>query len=114
MQSARNGRNRAAPGCSWQLYIDHGPYYYPPRHHVLKNLADGRIKISSFARCNDPFELAGFNMQRGARYWYRATKLTLSRIFFPTSSSRSQYQLPKKSPLVSVPSALTMTQSWKK
>ena len=47
-------------------------YYYPPPHHVLKNLADGRIKISSFARCNDPFELAGFNMQRGARYWYRA------------------------------------------
>ena len=25
VQSARNGRNRAAPGCSWQLYIDHCP-----------------------------------------------------------------------------------------
>lgn len=43
-------------------------YYYTPPHHVLKNLADGRIKISSFAGCNDPFELAGFNMQTGARY----------------------------------------------
>ena len=43
-------------------------YYYTPPHHVLKNLAEGRIKISSFSRCNDPFELAAFNMQRGARY----------------------------------------------
>ena len=43
-------------------------YYYTPPHHVLKNLTASHIKISNFSRCNDPFELAAFNMQRGARY----------------------------------------------
>ena len=43
-------------------------YYYTPPDHALANLRDGHVKVSSFAGCNDPFELAAFNMRKGARY----------------------------------------------
>ena len=46
-------------------------YYYTPPDYVLKNLRAGHIKISSFSRCNDSFELAAFNMKRGVRYQER-------------------------------------------
>ena len=43
-------------------------YYYTSPGHVLNNLRAGHIRISSFARCNDPFELAAFNMRKGVHY----------------------------------------------
>ena len=43
-------------------------YYYTPPDHALITLRDGHVKVSSFAGCNDPFELASFNMRKGARY----------------------------------------------
>ena len=43
-------------------------YYYTPPCHVLDNLRKRRIKISRFSRCNDLFELAAFNLDKGQSY----------------------------------------------
>ena len=46
-------------------------YYYTSPRHVLTNLRAGYVKISSFSRCNDPFELAAFNMKKGVHFGER-------------------------------------------
>lgn len=43
-------------------------YYYTSPRHVLTNLRAALLKISSFSGCNDPFELATFNMNKGVSY----------------------------------------------
>lgn len=43
-------------------------YYYASPRHILTNLRAGLLKISSFSGCNDPFELASFNMNKGVSY----------------------------------------------
>lgn len=43
-------------------------YYYTPPDYALANLRAGHIKVASFSSCNDPFELAAFNMKSGVTY----------------------------------------------
>ncbi len=38
-------------------------YYFTPPEYAVKNLENRSLKISRFSKCNDPFELASFNMR---------------------------------------------------
>ncbi len=38
-------------------------YYFTPQEHALENLCERRLKVSRFSQCNDPFELAAFNLK---------------------------------------------------
>ena len=38
-------------------------YYFTPPDHALENLQKKRLKVSRFSECNDPFELAAFNLK---------------------------------------------------
>lgn len=38
-------------------------YYFTPPEHALENLCERRLKVSRFSQCNDPFELAAFDLR---------------------------------------------------
>ena len=38
-------------------------YYFTPPEHAEENLREKRLKVSRFSQCNDPFELAAFDLR---------------------------------------------------